>query len=81
MNHPHVRLGYDSVSERIAKLENEVDRLFGRPPRNRYTCTTCHDTKMIDESYHGSPEFVKCHGCDGGRPVTEANGKLLGVTP
>ena len=61
--------------DRIAALENEVDRLSGRKPRNKYTCTVCHGERVIDESYHGSPDFQPCSYCDGGKRIDEANRK------
>lgn len=68
-----IALGYTNDQCRLAAMENEIDAMRGRPPRNRYTCTVCHGERVIDESYHGSPEFRPCSYCDGGRKIDEAN--------
>lgn len=45
-----LQFGYTAEQNRIASLENEVDRLAGRPPRNRYTCTVCYGDRVINEA-------------------------------
>lgn len=71
-----IQFGYSAETHRIAALENEVDVLRGKRPRNRYTCTVCYGAGRIDQSYHGSPDFQPCSACDGGRLVDEANARL-----
>jgi hypothetical protein len=71
-----VSLGYTPEMERIASLENELDVLQKRPPRNKYTCTVCHGERRVDESYHGSPDFQPCLYCQGGKLIDEANKRI-----
>lgn len=68
-----IALGYTAEQERIAALENELDILRGRKPRNKYTCTVCYGERWIDQSYHGSPDFQPCSYCDGGKKIDAAN--------
>ncbi len=75
---PHcIKLDYNDTNHRIAELENEVDKLQGKQPRNKYTCTVCYGERRIDESYHGSPDYQPCSYCDGGRWIDLANETLL----
>lgn len=71
-----VQLGYTDSDVRMAKIENEIDRMNGRRPRNRYTCTVCYGDRRIDASYHGSPEWEDCVYCAGGKKIDEANARL-----
>lgn len=72
-----IDLAYDLIRCRIAELENEFDIYRGLPPRNKYTCTVCGGRRIIDEAYHGSPDFQECSYCKGGKLIDEANEKLF----
>lgn len=73
-------LSYKPDQERVARLENELDIHLGKKPRNEYMCDHCYNRFVINESYHGSPSFVDCESCKGGRLVKEANERLLNVS-
>jgi hypothetical protein len=73
---PYIKFSKDEFHNQFCALQNEVDILKGKSPRNKYHCINCNDLGYVDSSYHGSPDFEDCMACLRGSITKEMNRAL-----